>query len=81
MPEDFKTYNVFEAQPKRIAIEYPFAKGFEVFVLLVLWRVSNLVPSQWFWILMLVVTWFLYVHNAKKISQRYNEITCTFTIK
>ena len=57
MPGDIKTYNVFEAQPKRIAIEYPFAKGFEVFVLLVSWRVSNLVPSQWFWILMLVVTW------------------------
>ena len=57
MPEDFKTYNVFEARPKRIAIEYSFAKDFEVFVLLVSWRVSNLVPSQWFWILMLVVTW------------------------
>ena len=31
MPEDFKTDNVVEAQPKRIAIEYQysFAKGFD----------------------------------------------------
>ena len=48
MPEDFKTYiNVFEARSKRIAIEYSFAKGFEVFVLLISlrMRMSNLFQS------------------------------------
>ena len=43
MPADFETYNVFEAQPKRMAIKYFFAKGFEVFVMLISWRVTNFV--------------------------------------